>query len=115
MQQAQGDGEEAPQGRQQIAPLPALDHDDIAYPPFAKDFYTPVHKIASMTPGEVNCHSNECYPALWSSVVLGGRECVCVWGGGVGGGGGGVDLLVRAEAGSVTGLPKWKTVGGGEH
>ena len=54
MQQAQGDGEEAPQGRQQIGPLPALDHDDIAYQPFAKDFYTPVHKIASMTPAEVS-------------------------------------------------------------
>lgn len=45
--------EEDPQNRQQIGPLAPLDHDNIAYEPFAKDFYSPAPEIASMTPAQV--------------------------------------------------------------
>jgi hypothetical protein len=72
MQQAQGEEEEAPQGRQQIGPLAALDHDVITYQPFAKDFYTPVLKMASMTPGEVGCHP--CSPARMDSLCTGATK-----------------------------------------
>lgn len=52
MQAANPEAEE-PQGKQQIGPLPALDHDSISYEPFAKDFYTPAPQIAAMTPAQV--------------------------------------------------------------
>ena len=44
---------EPAESHQQIGPLAALDHEDIDYEPFAKDFYTPVPKIAKMTAAEV--------------------------------------------------------------
>ena len=54
MQQNAAEPEEGNlQGRQQIGPLAPLDHDSIPYEPFAKDFYNPVDKIASMTPPQV--------------------------------------------------------------
>ena len=57
MQQINPEAEE-PQEKQQIGPLPALDHDSISYEPFAKDFYTPASKIAAMTPAQVKIIMN---------------------------------------------------------
>lgn len=53
-------GQELNEGEpsKQIGPLAPLNHDDIDYQPFAKDFYTPVPKIASMKPSEVSVLSS---------------------------------------------------------
>lgn len=52
MQQAQPEEDEAA-GKQQIGPLAPLDHDSITYEPFAKDFYNPAPRVASLTPPQV--------------------------------------------------------------
>ena len=40
-------------GKQDIAPLAALDHGALHYADFAKDFYTPVAELAALSPAEV--------------------------------------------------------------
>ncbi|KAK9828689.1 hypothetical protein WJX72_001532 [[Myrmecia] bisecta] len=42
-----------------VGPMPPLDHDNIEYEEFAKDFYTPDPEIAAMPPAEVNALRRE--------------------------------------------------------
>lgn len=56
MQQGQANAEEDEvHAKQQIGPLAPLDHDNIAYEPFAKDFYAPAARVAALTPAQVIC------------------------------------------------------------